>query len=82
MLLEDAIAQNKIKPGQTIMVQPIGYNYTFTAKVVDVGPDMQFGCMSVGLSMCKSSDGRCYDNCRFIPVCTKYKMIRINGRFA
>jgi len=82
MLLEEAIAQNKIKPGQTIMVQPIGHNYTFTAKVVDVAPDPWFNCMSVRLSMCKSSDGNRYDNSRFIPACTKYKMLRINGRFA
>lgn len=82
MLLEEAIAQNKIKPGQTIMVQPIGGRVTFTAKVIDVGPDPQFNCMSVRLGMCKCSDGNCYDNSRFIPACTKYKMVRINGRFA
>lgn len=82
MLLEEAIAQNKIKPGQTIMVQPIGQNFTFTARVVSVGLDPQFNCQSVQLSTCKSSDGMSYNNSRFIPSCTKYKMLRINGRFA
>lgn len=82
MLLEEAIALNKIRIGQTIMVQPIGQNYIFTGKVINVGPDPQFNCMSVWVSACKSSDGHCYNNCRFIPACTKYKMLRINGRFA
>lgn len=82
MLLEEAIAQNKIKPGQTIMVQPIGKNYIFTGKVKAIQNNESFGGMEVDLFWCRDNTGYQYNHSKFIPSVTNYKVIRINGRFA
>jgi len=82
MLLEEAIAQNKIKPGQTIMVQPIGKNYIFTGKVKAIQNNESFDGMEVDLFWCRNQDGRNYTGSKFVTSVTTYKVIRINGRFA
>lgn len=85
MLLEEAIKQNKIQPGQTIRVKPNHEEYTwwFVGKVSHVTINKDFGGFDVHLSKCTDNDGNTYyKDSKFMTGLSSYKLLRINGRFA
>lgn len=78
MMLDDALKQGKIKVGQTIRVKSVDYHYTWSGKVTNLDHDTVF------YAAIKALHSSCVDQGRgcFNTSVSKYKVLRINGRFA